>query len=96
MSIFITDDSLTGLTPAHTYRSTTDFNAILKDIARDYVPTGTGQVFPTVWKEDFEENELGLKMAGNTPPPQFGIGERPINPKYSGQLGGIGYGNPKW
>jgi hypothetical protein len=94
MSIFITDDSLTGLTPAHTYRSTTDFNAILKDIARDYVPTGTGKIFPTVWKEDFEENELGLKMAGNSTP-TYGI-PGDINYDYSGQIGGFGNGYPKW
>ena len=69
MGVLIQSDVLAGMTPAHTYSSTTDFEAILSDISRDLVPTGTKQPFPVVWESDFEENEFGLRLAGNMPNP---------------------------
>lgn len=95
--IFIQDDNVLGMTPAHTYSTMTDFDAILDDIGRDLIPTGTGQPFPVVWASDFEENELGLKMAGNEVSP-FRMREPGVfndNP-YVGQFGGIGNDNKKW
>lgn len=69
MSVFIQSEVLSGMTPAHTYATMTDFEAILNDISRDLVPTGTNQIFPVIWESDFEENEFGFKLAGNMPNP---------------------------
>lgn len=57
---FIVDDNVSGLTPAHTYSDTTEFESILNDIARDLIPTGTGKIFPVVWKTDFDDSDTGL------------------------------------
>lgn len=55
---FIVDDGVSGLTPAHTYDDTSEFESILNDIARDLIPTGTGKIFPVVWKTDFEDSSI--------------------------------------
>lgn len=97
MSLFLHEDSLSGMTPAHTYASTTDFEAILNDISKDLIPTDTGKVFPTVWESDFEPNELGMRMAGNEVPTfKFRTGQRPADSRYYGQFGGIMNDNKKW
>lgn len=64
MSQLIFDDTniVSGMTPAHTYIAVSDFSAILDDISRDLIPTGTGKIFPVVWDSDFrEENDKLMK-----------------------------------
>lgn len=55
MIIYTDSASIFGeeqITPAHTHLATNDMSAILDDIARGNIPTGTGQPFPVNWKTD--------------------------------------------
>lgn len=62
--VFDDTNIVSGMTPAHTYIAVHDFYAILDDISRDLIPTGTGKIFPVVWDSDFNKDDNSL-LKGN-------------------------------
>ena len=56
----------TEMTPALRYAGTSSFEEILTDIRNGDIPTGTGEPFPVVWKNDNDMN-LETMMEDRTP-----------------------------
>ena len=63
--LYVTDDVVAAgihASPAHDYHTVKDFENILDDIARDIIPTGTGQTFPVIWPSDFDQDNNGVDL----------------------------------
>ena len=69
----------TEMTPALTYAGTTSFESILTDIRNGVIPTGTGEPFPVVWKNDDNMN-IDTMMDNPSTPNWTGSNNGFVNP----------------